>query len=160
LFQQIKFFKKMKSTKTMIAIAALAISLGSCTKLALPGKGGKDVKVTITSEETLTVKAGETVTLALPTALAHDGYAVINQSKIAANSAIDATTLATYTYTAPAEFAAGTTTDEVMVSNDHHLYTSIGHVELPNVAEPSGYPQHYTVNVHIKFVDGTGKALK
>jgi hypothetical protein len=160
LFHTIKFFKKMKSTKTMIAIVALAVSFGSCTKLDLTGKGGKDVKATITSEETLTVKAGETITLALPTALAHDGYAVINQSKIASNSAIDAITLATYTYTAPAELPAGITTDEVMVSNDHHVYTSIGHVELPNVAEPIGYPQHYTVNVHIQFVDGAGKAVK
>lgn len=150
----------MRSTKTMIAIVALAVSFGSCTKLGLDGKHGKDVKTTITSTETLMVKAGETVTLALPTALAHDGYAVINQSKIATNSAIDATTLANYTYTAPAELPTGIISDDVLVSNDHHAFTSIGHVELPNVAEPDGYPQHYNVNIHIQFVDGQGKAIK
>jgi hypothetical protein len=149
----------MRSTKTMIAIVALAVSFGSCTKLGLDGKHGKDVKTTITSTETLMVKAGETVTLALPTAYANDGYFVINQSKIATNSTIDATTLANYTYTAPAELPSGIITDEVVVSNDHHVYP-IAEVDLPNAVDECGYPQHYNVNIHIQFVDSQGKAIK
>jgi hypothetical protein len=148
--------------KLIIAAVALSVSLTSCSKMNFGGKhgnGSKDKKETITSEQTLTVKAGETVNIALPTELAHDGYAIILQSKLAATSTIDATTLANYSYTAPASLPADLGTDEVVVSNDHHQYP-IGHLELPNVAGCQGYPQHYTVNLHIVYVDATGKRIK
>jgi hypothetical protein len=152
----------MKSTKLIIAAVALAVSFASCTKMSHGGKhgnGGKEEKATITSEQTITVKAGETMTIALPTELAHDGYAIITNSKYAASSTIDAATLANYNYTAPTTLPAGIGTDEVVVSNDHHVYP-IGHIELPNAVEVCGYPQHYTVNVHIVYVDATGKRIQ
>jgi hypothetical protein len=141
--------------KSIIAIAALVVTFGSCTKLSLNGNhGDKTKKTTIVSEETLTVKAGETITFALPTELAHDGYAVINQSTVAPNSSIVDYT--TYSYTAPTVLPVGFTTDEIMVSNDHHAYSSIGHNEIPGTTV-DGYPQHYTVNFHVTIAGAINK---
>ncbi len=133
--------------KVFLSIAVIAISLGSCTKAT--HQGGKTKKETITSEQTITVKAGETVTIALPTADAHDAYGIITQSTNAASSSI--VEYVNYSYTAPATLPIGITTDDIVVSNDHHTYTTLDHVEIPGAVEPSGCPQHYTVKVHVNF---------
>jgi transketolase len=146
--------RKRKMRLASLAVAAVALSLASCGKIALNNhgpKGGKNLKPTITSEQTITVAAGETVTIALPIEDAHDAYAIITQATKAANSAV--VEYKNYSYTAPTTVSADVTTDEVVVTNDHHQYPEIGHVEIPGLAETGkcGPPQHYIVKVHINL---------
>ncbi len=156
LYQHINYIckKYLKMKKVLVALVAISVAVGSCSKLNLGGKnhhgGDKGKKATITSEQTITLKAGESISITLPTADAHDGYAIITQATQAASSVV-AEDLVTYTYTAPASLPFGVVTkDEVVVTNDHHTYPAIGHLELPG-AEPNGCPQHYTVNIHVNL---------
>jgi uncharacterized lipoprotein len=131
--------------KNLIVVAiATVIGLSACSKKHGPKKG--ELKETITSEQTVELKAGETITITLPTEDAHDAYSIVTQSLLASNSAVQE--YINYTYTAPATLPVGTTTDEVVVSNDHHAFT-IPHTEIPGEKECNGQPQHYTVKLHI-----------
>jgi hypothetical protein len=151
----------MTTSKVFLAITALSIGFASCSKMDFDKKGKGSNKATITSEQTLALKAGESITIALPLEGAHDGYSIVTQSKLASISAVDAGFI-NYTYTAPIAFPIGIVTDEVVVTNDHHAFP-IAHNEIQNITKigcGNGGPQHYIVNLHIQFLDADGNQMK
>ncbi len=152
-----------------ILIAAVgSLTLGSCSKLFdKHGKhhGKKEHTPAIVSEKTMNVTPGQVFTIALPTENTDDAYSVTTQSTIATSSLVEGTN---YIYTAPAVLPIGISTDEVVVSNDHHA-------ELNGIApggcipggsqngnnnhddddkdddDNKGADTHYTVKIHINY---------
>jgi hypothetical protein len=138
--------------KLLFATIAIGTVFSSCSKIKHGGGKRKgEEKPTITTEQTISLKPGERVSMSLPIENAHDAYSVITQSTKAVKSEI--VNYVTYNYTAPATLPSGITTDEVVVSNDHHQFP-IEHTEIPGVAKTCGYPQHYIVKIHVEL-DGT-----